>query len=78
MLVKLYGASPDNAKAATAQPNALARSRHLLKASPSLTSRCGCKPLHAIDEWLLAEESYLEKKFGAKYLRYKATARRWI
>ncbi|HET6376808.1 MAG TPA: isoprenylcysteine carboxylmethyltransferase family protein [Methylocella sp.] len=24
------------------------------------------------------EEAYLEKKFGAKYLRYKASVRRWI
>jgi protein-S-isoprenylcysteine O-methyltransferase Ste14 len=24
------------------------------------------------------EESYLEKKFGDKYLRYKAKVRRWI
>ncbi len=27
---------------------------------------------------ILREEAYLEGKFGADYLRYKATVRRWL
>jgi protein-S-isoprenylcysteine O-methyltransferase Ste14 len=27
---------------------------------------------------IIREEAYLERKFGDEYLRYKASARRWL
>ncbi len=37
-----------------------------------------CAPLAIVLQRGVIEETYLEQKFGAKYLRYKAKVRRWI